>query len=58
MTVDENTIPVMSVTPRVMLLTSDTGLPVEKKWLYIIDFFHKSTLKLVRTLFNVLGRCL
>ena len=30
MTVVENTIPVMSVTSRVMLLTSDTGLPVEK----------------------------
>lgn len=38
MTVDENTIPVMSVTPRVMLLTSDTGLPVEKNG-YILSIF-------------------
>ena len=30
MTVVENTIPVSSDTPRVMVLTSDTGLPVEK----------------------------
>ena len=45
MTVVENTIPVSSDTPRVMVLTSDTGLPVEKNG-YILykRLFHKSTI--------------
>lgn len=34
MTVVENANPVSSDTPRVMLLTSDVGLPVEKNTLF------------------------
>ena len=44
MTVVENTIPVSSVTPRVMLLTSDTGLP-EKKIIYLIIRRHTAQSK-------------